>query len=244
MSRSPTLVALVPARSGSLRVKNKNVRRLGDRPLIDYTVTAARRSGIFSDVIVSTDSPDIAAIAQSCGASVPFMRPAELAGSLSPDIEWVSHALESLREAGRNFDAFSILRPTSPFRTAGTIVRAWETFVSAEGVDSLRAVQLCSEHPMKMWVIRGNRLLPLFPFGPESPPWHSSAYQSLPEVFVQNASLEIAWTRVVHEQHSIAGTRIVPFLTEGFEGFDINNPSDWELAERLLAEGVVDVSAG
>ena len=81
-------------------------------------------------------------------------------------------------------------------------------------------------------------MLPLLPLGPKERPWHSTPYQALPEVYVQNASLEIAWTRVVLEERTIAGTVIVPFLTEGYEGFDINDPRDWTLAETLIAEKV------
>ena len=85
---------------------------------------------------------------------------------------------------------------------------------------------------------RGDRLLPLLPYGPAEQPWHSSQYQALPEVYVQNASLEIAWTRLVTEGRTIAGETIVPFLTEGCEGFDINQPEDWWMAERLLETGL------
>ena len=74
-----------------------------------------------------------------------------------------------------------------------------------------------------MWIVRGQRMFPLLPFGPETQPWHSTPYQALPPVYVQNASLEIAWTRVVGERRSIAGDVLVPFLTEGYEGFDIND---------------------
>ena len=88
-----------------------------------------------------------------------------------------------------------------------------------------------------MWVRRGNRLLPLLPLSPAEQPWHSSQYQALPEVFVQNASLELAWVRVVRDTHTIAGVNIVPFLTEAHEGFDVNQPYDWRLAEELVRLG-------
>ena len=92
-----------------------------------------------------------------------------------------------------------------------------------------------------MWVVRGDRMFPLLPFGPAEQPWHSTPYQALPPVYVQNASLEIAWTRVVFERRTIAGDVLVPFLTEGYEGFDINDPPDWMIAERLLADGAVQL---
>jgi CMP-N,N'-diacetyllegionaminic acid synthase len=246
---SPSAVAFIPARLGSKRVPGKNIRVLAGHPMLAYTIAPALESGVFSSVIVSTDSEEVAAIARHYGAEVPFLRPTAFAGDTSPDIEWLEHALMELRKGGRNWDAFSILRPTSPFRSAAAIRRAFERFASQAGADSLRAVEKCAQHPGKMWVIRGDRMLPLLPFGLASPkpqsgeggpadqPWHSTPYQALPLVYVQNASLEIAWTRVVFEGRTIAGDTIVPFVTEGHEGFDINDPYDWIVAERLIADG-------
>ena len=235
--KQPTIVALIPARSGSKRVPDKNIRFLAGHPLMAYTIAAALESKIFSDVIVSTDSEPYAEIARYYGAQVPFLRPQELAGDVSPDIEWLAYTLKKLEAAGRHYDCFSILRPTSPFRLPETIQRAWNAFLAQEGVDSLRAVEKCQQHPGKMWVIRGSRMIPLLPLSPSQQPWHSSQYQSLPEVYVQNAGLEIAWTRVVFEEHTIAGTVLMPFLTEGYEGYDVNNPYDWNLAEHLVSNG-------
>jgi CMP-N,N'-diacetyllegionaminic acid synthase len=192
---------------------------------------------VFDRVIVSTDSEEIASIAKHYGAEVPFLRPAEFAGDTSPDIEWVEHTLKRLRDAGNAYDAFSLLRPTSPFRRPATLQRAWTTFCADPRVDSLRAVEKCTQHPGKMWVARNNRLLPLLPFGPAEQPWHSSQYQSLPEVYIQNAGLEIAWSRIVFDGRTIAGETIIPFFTDEMEGFDINNRYDWLLAEHLLAAG-------
>jgi CMP-N,N'-diacetyllegionaminic acid synthase len=235
-------VALIPARQGSKRVPGKNVRVLNGHPAIAYTIAPAVESGVFDAVMVSTDSEEIAAIARHYGAEVPFLRPAAFAGDTSPDIEWLEHMLTELRNQGRTWDCFSLLRPTSPFRSAGTIRRAWAAFTAQNGVDSLRAVEKCTQHPGKMWIIRGERMMPLLPFGPPEQPWHSTPYQALPAVYVQNASLEIAWTRTVFERRTIAGDVIAPFVTEGYEGFDINDPHDWMIAERLLADGAVRLS--
>ena len=237
----PSLAALIPARSGSKRVPDKNIRPLAGHPVLAYTITAAIESGIFAAVIVSTDSERYAAIARHYGAETPFLRPAELAGDRSPDVDWVEHALKRLQAQGRAFDCFSLLRPTSPFRQADTIQRAWREFLAEEGVDSLRAVEKCEQHPGKMWVVRGRRMTPLLPFGPAEQPWHSSQYPSLPEVYVQNASLEIAWSRVVFEGGTIAGQVVMPFLTQGYEALDINGPRDWWYAEHLLGRGEVSL---
>lgn len=234
-NNKPTIVALIPARSGSKRVSDKNIRPLGGHPVLAYTISAALESGVFADVILSTDSEKYADIACHYGAEVPFLRPGEFAGDVSPDIEWIEYTLKRLREDERNYDCFSILRPTSPFRQPETIRRAWQAFLAEEGVDSLRAVEKCEQHPGKMWVIRGKRMTPLLPLSPPEQPWHSSQYQSLPEVYIQNASLEIAWVRLIFEQRTIAGNVLMPFITQGYEGFDVNSPFDWRLAEDLVA---------
>lgn len=123
-------VALIPARSGSKRVPDKNIRLLAGHPTIAYTIACALESGVFDSVIVSTDSEKYKEIAESYGAEVPFLRPVEMAGATSPDIEWIEFTLDKLRSQGRDFDCFSILRPTSPFRQPDTIRRAWQAFTT------------------------------------------------------------------------------------------------------------------
>lgn len=236
MDAPPSAVAFVPARSQSKRAPHKNVRVLGGHPMLAYAIVAARASGVFRTVVVSTDDPLYADIARHYGAEVPALRPVDISGDLSPDIEWVVHMLDTLEASGRSFDCFSILRPTNPFRSADTIRRAWSEFHAEAGADSLRAVELCKQHPGKMWVVRGKRMLPLLPLSPAEQPWHSSQYQSLPKVYVQNASLEMAWTRVVRGGGNIAGSSVVPFFTEGIEGVDVNSEADWEHALGLVAE--------
>jgi CMP-N-acetylneuraminic acid synthetase len=234
----PTAVALVPARSGSVRVKDKNIRPLLGHPLMAYSIAAARASGVFQAVVASTDSEAYAEIARHYGAQA-LMRPPDLASATSPDVDWVLHALGALEQEGRLPDAFSILRPTSPFRKPETIRRAWAAFLAAEGADSIRAVEKVSQHPGKMWLVEegARRMRPLLPQPVEGPPWHSRQMPSLPPVYVQNASLEIAWTRMALETRSIAGTEIAPFFTEGDEGMDINHPYDWFWAEQAIAAG-------
>ena len=102
---------------------------------------------------------------------------------------------------------------------------------------SIRAVQKCSEHPGKMWKIFNNIMYPIMPFDNNGTPWHSSQYAALPDIYVQNASLEIAWTKTVKDFKSIAGNLIMPLLSKGLEGFDINNINDWFLAEKYINTG-------
>lgn len=232
------IVGLIPARAGSKRVPNKNILQLQGHPLLAYTISAALDSGVFEKVIVSTDSDEYAQIALHYGAEVPFLRPNSLAQDSSADIGWVAHALENLALIGFEFEIFSILRPTSPFRNASTIRRAYEEFSPRTDIDSIRAVELCSQHPGKMWRIKGDHLIPLLSVQPDGLDWFSSPTQSLPEVWVQNASLEIAFSRCVLESESISGNRIAPFRTVFPEGIDINSESDFARAKMLVDEGL------
>lgn len=227
-------VAFIPARSGSKRLPDKNIKTLNNHPLMAYSIQSAIDSKLFDSVICATDSPLYAEIAQHYGAEVPFLRSNEISNDFSPDIEWVTKMLSKLKETGREFDLFCILRPTSPFRTSSTIIRAWNIFIKAHSVDSLRAIEKCTQHPGKMWVKRGEYILPLFPFVQNDTPWHSSQYASLPEIFIQNACLEIAWTKLPIERGTIAGEIIVPFLTDSYEGLDVNYEADFFLAEQLI----------
>ena len=165
---------------------------------------------------------------------MPALRPYNISSDTSPDIEWVEWILNVLFSQSIDPDIISILRPTSPFRTAKTISRAMDAFLSDQRQDSLRAVQKVSEHPGKMWLKHSDRILPLMPFAIDGTPWHSNQIAKLPEIFVQNASLEIAWVKTVLKTRTIAGQSVMPFFTQGFEGFDINSPEDWILAEYYL----------
>jgi CMP-N,N'-diacetyllegionaminic acid synthase len=233
----PSAIALVPARSGSLRVPGKNVRELGGHPLLAYSIAAAHESGVFDAVVVSTDSPEIAAVAARYGADVPGLRPAEISTATSSDIDWVLHVME-----GRPEELFSILRPTSPFRRGATIRRALERLLElGERADSIRAVEPCRQHPGKMWVPDGELLQPLLPQPRGETPLHSRQYQALPPVYAQNSSLEIAWTRVLAADGSIAGRRVAPFFTAGAEGFSVDYPDDFERAETMLERGEAEL---
>ena len=229
--RLTSIVGLIPARGGSKRVKGKNIRELAGKPLLWWSVKAALESGVFENVFVSSESDEILDIGFDAGA-LPFHRSPEAATDTSPDIDWIREVIDGLTP----FSAFAILRPTSPFRTAETIRRAWNIFKN-EHCDSLRAVEKVKQHPGKQWVLAHNYMIPLL-IQPQHP-WHSSQYPTLPEVYVQNASLEIAWTDTVAKYGNQAGERVIPFFTEGWEGFDINTPLDFKMAELLIAEGEV-----
>ena len=234
-------VALIPARAGSNRVKDKNILSISNHPLIAYTISAAKECNIFDSIICVTDSEEYAKIEQHYGAEVPALRPASTAKSNSPDINWVKWIIKYLQQSNLDYDIFSILRPTNPLRTSNTITRAWNLFLNGgANLHSLRAVELCKQHPGKMWKIEDKLLKPLIDETTEDgTPFHSNQYDALPKTYVQNASLEIAWSKVIEEFNNISGNYIFPFISEGYEGFDINYPEDIEILERLIQAGEV-----
>jgi N-acylneuraminate cytidylyltransferase len=234
----PSAVALIPARSGSERVRDKNVRPLAGHPLVAYAIAAAREAGIFDRIVCSTDSGKIAEVAQRYGAEVPFLRPKELATATSPDIEWIKHALEQLDE---HYDLFAIVRATNPFRGPDVLRRGLAQLLATPEADSIRAVELVKQHPGKMWVLEARGMRPLLDQTHLEVAWHAGQYQALPEIYVQNSALEIAWTRVVSQTGTREGRVVAPFLTDGYEGFNIDDEDDWDRARRLLDAGEAEL---
>ena len=233
---SPSVVALIGARSGSERVPGKNVRRLDGHPLLAYAIETARQSGVFERIVVSTDSEEIAKVARWYGADVPFLRPDEYATATSPDIEWIAWTLPRL---GERYDLFAIVRATNPFRGPEVIRSGLERLLATPEADSIRAVERVKQHPGKMWelTIDGRTMMPLLDQSHLEVAWHAGQYQSLPPVYVQNSALEIAWTRVVEGTGTREGRVLAPFLTEGYEGLNIDDEDDFALAETLVASG-------
>ena len=232
----PSAIALIGARAGSERVKDKNVRRLAGHPLLAYAIETARRAEVFDRIVVSTDSEQIAQVARWYGADVPFLRPAEYATSTSPDIEWISSTLPRLDE---RYDLFAIVRATNPFRGPDAIRRGLDQLLATPEADSIRAVERVKQHPGKMWVIDevGRLMRPLLDQSHLDVAWHAGQYQALPPIYVQNSALEIAWTRVVAATGTREGRMLAPFMTEGYEGLNIDDEDDFARAEELVATG-------
>lgn len=204
------------------------MRRLGGKPMIQWTVESAVQSGIFQDIQIWTDDPELHMYTAEHFPVRSYTR--DPSADDEPDIAWVTVAVAKNPTA----DAFAILRPTSPFRDAGAIRRAWQRFQDEQPCDSLRAVQPVREHPGKMWRVVGDRMYPLFEAGDDNPtPLHSRPTQTLEPLYVQNASLEIAWSRVVRKTGTISGHRITPFI---YPTLDVNTEADWDEAERRVGQ--------
>lgn len=231
-------VAFIPARQGSVRLPGKNIKLLNGIPLIAYSIRSAMDSGLFKEIIVSTDSQEIAQISRHWGASVIALRPKEFSSSTSTDIEWLLHAVEHLTVFPQaQIECIAILRPTNPLRTAKTLSNAMHSFKQNTWADSLRAMEITQVHPGKMWRVNGvMEATPYLNQTNELVPTHNRPTQSLEQLWIQNASLEITRLSSVLASKSISGKKVMGYQMPDFEGFDLNTPLDWMLLEALIRE--------
>lgn len=253
------MIALIPARAGSKRCPGKNTRLLHGHPLIAYTIAAAQESGVFSDVVLSTEDPWTIQRLFEGGYLDDVWTHARLiehATDDAPDILWLRDILSGRAEKDGRFgireriENFAILRPTSPFRTADTIRRCYQVFKDmADCGDSIRAVRKAQDHPGKMWTYahEGAPIRPLLDewheyhtepgFGKGlRVPWHSSPTQSLPTYYVQSSMLEMSWTANVEVHGTIHGRKVGPFFASDLEHVSIDTEEDWTRAEQLARE--------
>ena len=222
------LTILVPARAGSKRVPGKNTRLLSGKPLIQWTLEAAKQTDC--RVIVSSDDPVVKELALAHHCDWAPRRP-EHATDDAPDFLWVEDLWLRIRTP-----YFAICRPTSPFRTAATIRRCYAAFMGSNA-DSIRAVsRVTSPHPGKMWKLEGKLMVPVWKGAIGDTPYHSCPTQVLPEVFVQNASLEMAHTAVIQNTQTISGLRVAPFFTDPVESLNIDTEADFAEAERIASD--------
>jgi CMP-N,N'-diacetyllegionaminic acid synthase len=235
-ARTGKSIALIPARSGSKRVPLKNIRLLNGVPLIAYTIAAAQDSKLFSEIIVSTDSSDIASIARKWGAKVPKLRPKEYATDESSDIEWVMHSItEMISTPLEMIGNVAILRPTSPLRRSSSIKNAMHKLNACTWADSIRGMELTSKHPGKMWILgQDNHASSFLSQTVDSVPTYNQPTQSLQKLWVQNASLEIAKIASILKTHKISGDKVLGLELPEQEGFDLNTETDWEFLEFLI----------
>jgi len=208
----PEVMALIPARGGSKGIPRKNLVMVGGKPLIAYSIEHALSSRYIRRTIVSTDDSEIAAVARSFGAEVPFIRPSEFARDLSPDIDVFRHALKWLRDRdGYVCELVVHLRPTGPVRRVEVVDDAIQTMLSHSEADSLRSVSWPIQTPYKMWRIVDGYLRPLLSLDGVAEPY-CLPRQSLPEIYWQNGYVDIVRPRVVLELGMMCGHKILPFV--------------------------------
>jgi N-acylneuraminate cytidylyltransferase len=232
------VLGIVPARGGSKSISRKNIRLMAGRPLVAYTIDAARASRRIDRLVVSTDDEEIARVCRDLGAEVPFVRPAHLAEDHVTDLPVFVHCLAWLAEHDAyRPDVVVHLRPTSPLRTAGHIDAAVDLLIASPDADSVRSVCAVPVHPLKMWRIEEGWLAP---FVSERESGIAEAFneprQRLPAAFVQNGAVDVIRIETIERLGSMSGRRISPFLMDERESINIDSTIDWQLAEQSIAQ--------
>ncbi len=210
-----SILGLIPARSGSKSIPDKNIVSLGGEPLLAYSIRAALKCELIEEVIVSTDDEGYARIAEESGALVPFMRPAELAGDSSGDLDVVIHILEKFMEIrGAAPEIIVHLRPTTPLRDSGVVDDAIRYYLDNEDeASALRSVHEMPESAYKMLEFDGRFLKGVFT-GTRDLDALNNARQSYPSTYYPNGYVDVLKSPFVYEFKNIHGSDVLAFETE------------------------------
>ena len=225
------VLGVIPARGGSKGIKRKNLAEISGKPLIWYTIDAARLSRLLSYYVVSTEDDEIASYAMSIGANVPFVRPQELAEDRSPSVDVVLHALHKVEELGhKRFDAVMLLQPTTPFRPPGLIDSAIQ-LLDSDSVDSVvSVVDVGAHHPHRMYTIADNRIVPLMegitePMAPR---------QVLPPVYIRSGDIYLVRRATLEANQTLIGSAPAPLVIPPTEAINIDTEADLLVARRMV----------
>jgi CMP-N,N'-diacetyllegionaminic acid synthase len=225
------ILALIPARGGSKRLPGKNIRILGGKPLIVWSIDVAKQTTEICDILVSTDDPAIAAVCKAAGAIVPWLRPAELATDTASSFDVALHALDWYEAEKGAVDGLLLLQPTSPFRTKTMVRKGVELFGAKR--QSVLGVSPCHAHPMWSLKMERDYLVPFMPghgLGTRS--------QDLPAAYVVNGSFYLASPAELRASRTFMGAKTIPLLNESpQEALDIDTEWDWTVAEAALGKG-------
>jgi pseudaminic acid cytidylyltransferase len=220
-------VAIIPARGGSRRIPRKNIRLFHGRPLIAWPIAAALESRLFTRVVVSTDDPEIAAVAESCGAAVPFLRPPELADDFTPTAAVVDHALARLAEEREIYDYVCTIYPTAPLLESRYLIEGYERLKSSGAVYSFAAATTSFPIQRTFTITPEGRCRMFFP------EHYQTRSQDL-EPSYQDAG-QFYWRNLARSSREpLFGRDSIPILLPRHLVQDIDTPEDWKMAELLF----------
>lgn len=217
-------IAIITARGGSKRIPKKNIREFCGRPIIAYSIEAALQSGIFDEVMVSTDSEEIAAVAGKWGANVPFMRSEKTSNDWAGTADVVREVIESYSLRKREFDTLCCIYPTAPFITAERLRQAREV-LEEKGADSLMPVVRFSFPPQRGMIVKDGHI------GYKYPEFMNSRSQDLEPMYHDCGQFYFCKTDAFLKYNTLVTPNTMPLEMPEEEVQDIDNLSDWELAE-------------
>jgi CMP-N,N'-diacetyllegionaminic acid synthase len=222
------ILALITARGGSKRLPGKNIRLLGGKPLIAWSVDVAKDIPEICDILVSTDDPGIAAVCVEVGAYVPWLRPAELATDTASTVDVALHALDWYEAENGTVDGLLLLQPTLPFRTHATVQQGIGLF-SKHGRQPVLGVSPSHDHPMWTLKMDGNYLVPFM-----REHGFETRSQDLPSVYVVNGSFYLISPPELRAGRSFLGPKTIRLLIESpQEAIDIDTEWDFKIAESI-----------
>jgi N-acylneuraminate cytidylyltransferase len=224
------ILALIPARGGSKRLPEKNIRVLGSKPLIVWSIDAARGISEICNILISTDDPAIANVCSEVGVHVPWLRPAELATDIAGSSDVALHALNWYESENGPVDGILLLQPTSPFRTNRTVRKGIELFAKHDRKPVI-GVSPADVHPMWALKLDGHHLVPFM-----SEHGLETRSQDLPPAYVVNGSFYLITPKELRENRTFFGKEAIPLLIESAqEALDIDTEWDWTIAEAALS---------
>lgn len=225
------MIGLIPARGGSKSVPRKNIRLLRGKPLVQYTIDAARAAKRLARVILSTEDEEIANVGIHCGAEVPFLRPPDLAKDSTPMLPVVQHALRWLEEKGDFYEAVCLLQPTSPLRRPVEIDDCID-LLERSGADSVVTVAPVpfEYNPHWVYLVKCDGTLGIST-GEKFP---IDRRQDLPDAFHRTGSVFLGRRDLVMERNTFYGDRLVGYVVNWDQNIQIDSADDWEKAENML----------
>jgi len=222
-------LAIIPARSGSKGLENKNIRELCGKPLVAYTIEAAIESGIFDKVMVSTDSLQYAEIAKAYGAEVPELRPPKLSSDNASSMDVILHCLMLYQNLGQDFEWVCLLQPTSPMRNENHIKEAF-CLLNSQNANSVVSVCKCEHSPL--WCNRIEKDLRIDHFLNEQV--MNIPRQLLPQYYRLNGAIYVGSSNFVKNNNSFFGERTVAYIMDSKSSVDIDNDMDFEFVEFMM----------
>lgn len=217
-------IAIITARGGSKRIPRKNIREFCGKPILAYSIEAAVESKLFDTVMVSTDDEEIAQIARSYGAEVPFYRSESTAGDYATTNDVLLEVLEEYEKRGEHYELGCCIYPTAPFVTAAKLRDAMERLENS-GADTLIPVVAFSYPPQRAMIVKEGRLV----F--EYPQYLDSRSQDLEPHYHDVGQFYLFYTQAFKQNRKLMTGDILPYVVSELEVQDIDNLTDWEIAE-------------
>ena len=224
------IVSIIPARSGSKRIKDKNIVKLNGKPLIYYSIKRSKQSKLIQETYFSTDSKKYRKLAIRYGVLAPFKRPKEISKDNSSDLEFMKHFVKYLEKKEKFLPEFIVhLRPTYPLREKGLIDKCIKILVKNKNFDSLRTVSLSKKNIEKMWYLKKNKL-----YNPISliKGLHSLPKEKLSKTYEQNNCIDILRVKSTIKKNSMTGNKILGYVMN--HNFDIDDIVDLNLTKRYI----------